>query len=89
MLQVPEKGGKFGAKLTHRCGFWLDLPVKNIFRSHNWLELIWFLKKVKQFKAIFKRQNSQIFDLSWTEEMQEYVKNIVDGRHLLFEPYLQ
>ena len=38
MLQVPEKGGKFGAKLTHRCGFWLDLPMKNIFRSHNWLE---------------------------------------------------
>lgn len=54
-LKVQEKGGKFGAKLTHRCGFWLDVPVKNTFRSHDWLELIWLKKKkkkVKEFKAI-------------------------------------
>ena len=43
-LQAAIKGGNFGAKLTHLCGFWLDLSffsrVKTIVRSSDWLQLI-------------------------------------------------
>ena len=37
---VPIKGGNFGAKLTHRCGFWLTYHFshtwKNIVRDSYW-----------------------------------------------------
>ena len=43
-LQAAIKGGNFGEKLTHLCGFWLDVSffsrLKTIFRSSDWLELI-------------------------------------------------
>ena len=43
-LQAPKKGGNFGTKLTHLCGFWLDvlffLRVQNIVLSSDWLKLI-------------------------------------------------
>ena len=42
-LQVPIKGRNFGAKLTHLCGFWLDVSffsrVKTIICFFDWLEL--------------------------------------------------
>ena len=42
-LQAAIKGGNFGAKLTHLCGFWLDVSswrVKTIVRPSDWLNLI-------------------------------------------------
>ena len=43
-LPAAMKGGSFGSKLTHLCGFWLDVSffsrVKTIVRSSDWLELI-------------------------------------------------
>ena len=30
-LQAPRNGGNFGTKLTHLCGFWLDI----IFLTHD------------------------------------------------------
>ena len=43
-VQAAIKGGNFGAKLAHLCGFWLDVSffprVKTIVRSSDWLELI-------------------------------------------------
>ena len=44
-LQAAIKGGNFGAKLTHLCGFWLDVSFfsrveKN--RSRFWLDVSFF-----------------------------------------------
>ena len=43
-LQATIKGGNFGAKLTHLCGFWWDVSffshVKTIVRDSDWLELM-------------------------------------------------
>ena len=39
-LQAAIKGGNFGAKLAHFCGFWLDVSFshtwKNIVRDSDW-----------------------------------------------------
>ena len=39
-LQTPTKGGNFGMKLAHLCGFWLDVSfsshVKNIICNSDW-----------------------------------------------------
>ena len=39
-LHSAIKGGNFGAKLTHLCGFWLDVSLshtwKNIVRDSDW-----------------------------------------------------
>ena len=49
-LQVPIKGWNFGAKLTHLCGFWLDVsffsPVKK-HRSRFLLNVSFFFSPVK------------------------------------------
>ena len=34
-VQAPIKGGKFGAKLTHLCGFWLDVSFFSHVRRHR------------------------------------------------------
>ena len=49
VLQAEIKGGNFGVKLTHLCGFWLDVsffsPVKK-HRSRFWLARTNLRKKI-------------------------------------------
>ena len=35
-LQAAIKGGNFGAKLTHPCGFWLDVSFFSHVKKHLW-----------------------------------------------------
>ena len=44
-LQAPIKGGNFGAKLTHLCGFWLDITFSSHVKKHRsrfWLNISFF-----------------------------------------------
>ena len=35
VLQAAMKGGNFGAKLTHLCGFWLDVSFLSHVKKHR------------------------------------------------------
>ena len=57
--QAARKGGNFGAKLTHLCGFWLDVSFfshvkKN--RSRFWLDV-----------SIFSRVKTIVHSSDWLE----------------------
>ena len=42
VLQAAMKGGNFGAKLTHLCGFWLDVSFFSHVEKHRsrfWLDV--------------------------------------------------
>ena len=44
-LQAAIKGGNFGAKLTHLCGFWLDVSFFSHVKKHRsrfWLDVSFF-----------------------------------------------
>ena len=44
-LQAAMKGGHFGAKLTHLCGFWLDVSFFSHVKKHRsrfWLDVSFF-----------------------------------------------
>ena len=44
-LQAAIKGGNFGAKLTHLCGFWLDVSFFSHMKKHRsrfWLDVSFF-----------------------------------------------
>ena len=44
-LQAAMKGGNFGAKLTHLCGFWLDISFFSHVKKHRsgfWLDVSFF-----------------------------------------------
>ena len=44
-LQAAIKGGNFGAKLTHLCGFWLDVSFFSRVKKHRswfWLDVSFF-----------------------------------------------
>ena len=44
-LQAAIKGGNFGAKLTHLCGFWLDISFFSHVKKHRsrfWLDVSFF-----------------------------------------------
>ena len=52
-LQAARKGGNFGAKLTHLCGFWLDASFFSHVKKHRsrfWLEVSFF----SSVKTIFR-----------------------------------
>ena len=43
--QAATKGGNFGAKLTHLCGFWLDVSFFSHVKKHRsrfWLDVSFF-----------------------------------------------
>ena len=43
--QAARKGGNFGAKLTHLCGFWLDVSFFSHVKKHRsrfWLDVSFF-----------------------------------------------
>ena len=40
-LQAPIKGGNVGAKLTHLCGFWLDVSLFLNVKKHLTRLLLW------------------------------------------------
>ena len=44
-LQAAIKGGNFGAKLAHLCGFWLDVSFLSHVKKHRsrfWLDVSFF-----------------------------------------------
>ena len=46
-LQAAIKGGNFGAKFTHLCGFWLDASFFSHVKKHRsrfWLDVSFFLR---------------------------------------------
>ena len=46
--QATRKGGNFGAKLTHLCGFWLD--VSFFFTCENHSSLLWVARTYLRIK---------------------------------------
>ena len=44
-LRAAIKGGNFGAKLSHICGFWLDVSFFSLVKKHRsrlWLDVSFF-----------------------------------------------
>lgn len=51
-LQAPIKRGNFGAKLTHLCGFWLDVSLFSHMKKHRlpfWLDVSFFFYVSKTY----------------------------------------
>ena len=81
-LQAAIKGGNFGAKLTHLCGFWLDVSFFSHVKKHRsrfWLDVSFFFT-CKNHRSLLwlARTNlrTKIYDIAfWWVFLSMYIIN--------------
>ena len=79
-LRAAIKGGNFGAKLTHLCGFWLDVSFFSHVKKHRslfWLDVSFFFTcENHRLLLWFARTNlrTKIYDITfWWVFLSMYI----------------
>ena len=87
-LQVPIKGRNFGVKLTHLCGFWLDVSFFSHMKKHHWRFLldVSFFSRVKTIICFFDWLELKYDTAFWSVFLSMYInKDIYVTGQLWFQ----
>ena len=87
-LQVPIKGRNFGTKLTHLCGFWLDVSFFSHMKKHHWRFLldVSFFSRVKTIICFFDWLELTYDTAFWSVFLSMYInKDIYVTGQLWFQ----
>ena len=83
-LQAAIKGGNFGAKLTHLCGFWLDVSFFSHVKKHRsrfWLDVSFFFTCENHRSLLWLARTNlrtKIYDIAfWWVFLSMYIINLL------------